>query len=111
MRLSAVTIFLSAFLLYQIQPMIAKMILSWFGGSAAVWSDGAPRGYLYAQWLSVCLRQRARPRSMPRISGSEDPVPLILGWYGDTRQPFHTSSSRSPKDSLQLLQRASLFGR
>jgi hypothetical protein len=33
----SVTIFLSAFLLFQIQPMIAKMILPWFGGSAAVW--------------------------------------------------------------------------
>ena len=37
MLLSALTIFLSAFLLFQIQPMIAKMILPWFGGSAAVW--------------------------------------------------------------------------
>ncbi|MCE5262009.1 MAG: fused MFS/spermidine synthase [Deltaproteobacteria bacterium] len=33
----SLTIFLSAFLLFQIQPMIAKMILPWFGGSAAVW--------------------------------------------------------------------------
>lgn len=35
--LYAGTIFLRAFLLFQIQPMIAKMILPWFGGSAAVW--------------------------------------------------------------------------
>jgi SAM-dependent methyltransferase len=35
--LYAVTIFLSAFLLFQVQPMIAKLILPWFGGSAAVW--------------------------------------------------------------------------
>ena len=32
------TIFLSAFLLFQVQPMIGKMILPWFGGSAAVWT-------------------------------------------------------------------------
>jgi len=38
MMLYAATIFLSAFLLFQVQPMIAKMILPWFGGSAAVWS-------------------------------------------------------------------------
>ena len=38
MTLYAVTIFLSAFLLFQVQPLIAKMILPWFGGSAAVWS-------------------------------------------------------------------------
>jgi hypothetical protein len=30
-------IFLSAFLLFQVQPMIAKIILPWFGGAAAVW--------------------------------------------------------------------------
>src|SRR5207247_5731993 len=38
MILYASTIFLSAFLLFQVQPLIAKMILPWFGGSAAVWS-------------------------------------------------------------------------
>src|SRR5215831_12986790 len=34
----AATIALSAFLLFLVQPMIAKMILPWFGGSAAVWT-------------------------------------------------------------------------
>jgi len=34
----AATIFLSAFLLFQVQPLIARFILPWFGGSAAVWS-------------------------------------------------------------------------
>jgi hypothetical protein len=38
MILYAVTIFLSAFLLFQMQPLIAKMILPWFGGTAAVWT-------------------------------------------------------------------------
>jgi len=32
------TTFLSAFLLFQIQPMIARAILPWFGGSAALWT-------------------------------------------------------------------------
>jgi hypothetical protein len=36
-RSTAVTIFSSAFLLFQIQPLFAKKILPWFGGSAAVW--------------------------------------------------------------------------
>jgi SAM-dependent methyltransferase len=31
-------IFSSAFLLFQIQPIMGKLILPWFGGSAAVWS-------------------------------------------------------------------------
>jgi len=38
MILYAGTIFLSAFLLFQVQPLIAKIILPWFGGSAAVWT-------------------------------------------------------------------------
>jgi SAM-dependent methyltransferase len=36
--LYAATIFLSAFLLFQVQPLIAKTILPWFGGTAAVWT-------------------------------------------------------------------------
>src|SRR5437764_13597341 len=35
---SAATIFLSAFLLFQVQPVISKKILPWFGGSPAVWT-------------------------------------------------------------------------
>ena len=36
--LFAATIFLSAFLLFQVQPMIGKSMLPWFGGTPAVWS-------------------------------------------------------------------------
>ncbi len=32
------TVFVSAFLLFQVQPMISKYILPWFGGSPAVWT-------------------------------------------------------------------------
>jgi hypothetical protein len=32
------TIFLSAFLLFLVQPIIAKLILPQFGGSVAVWA-------------------------------------------------------------------------
>jgi len=38
MILYALTIVVSAFLLFQVQPVIAKIILPWFGGSAAVWT-------------------------------------------------------------------------
>jgi hypothetical protein len=38
MILFAINIFLSAFLLFQIQPLIGKFILPWFGGTPAVWS-------------------------------------------------------------------------
>lgn len=56
-------IFLGAFLLFQIQPVLAKIILPWFGGSAAVWSTCLAffqivlvLGYLYASWLWRHLR-------------------------------------------------------
>jgi spermidine synthase len=58
MLVYASTIFLSAFLLFQIQPIIAKFILPWFGGSAAVWSAALLffqlvllAGYFYAHCL------------------------------------------------------------
>src|ERR1700761_7494779 len=58
MFLYAITIFLSAFLLFQVQPLIAKIILPWFGGTAAVWTavmlffqGSLQRGYAYAHFL------------------------------------------------------------
>src|SRR5271157_5455837 len=58
MLLYALTISLSAFLLFAVQPIIAKMILPWFGGSSAVWSTCMLffqavllLGYVYAHWL------------------------------------------------------------
>jgi hypothetical protein len=38
MAIYALIIFLSAFLLFQIQPIIARFILPWFGGTPAVWT-------------------------------------------------------------------------
>ena len=59
------TIFLSAFLLFQIQPLIAKMILPWFGGAAAVWITCMLffqlvllGGYVYAHWLINNLKSK-----------------------------------------------------
>lgn len=55
----AISIFVSAFLLFQIQPMISKYILPWFGGTPAVWSTALlffqvllAGGYAYAKWLT-----------------------------------------------------------
>lgn len=57
-------IFLSAFLLFQVQPMIGKFILPWFGGTPAVWSTAMlffqvflTGGYAYAYWLVKQKRQ------------------------------------------------------
>ena len=54
-----VIIFLSAFLLFQVQPLIAKLILPLFGGGAAIWTACLLffqafllLGYLYAHLLS-----------------------------------------------------------
>lgn len=67
MLLYAVTIFLSAFLLFQVQPLIAKIILPWFGGSAAVWSAAMLffqlvllAGYAYAHCSIRFLKARAQ---------------------------------------------------
>jgi spermidine synthase len=53
-----VTIFLSAFLLFQVQPMMGRYVLPWFGGGPAVWTNCLLffqalllAGYAYAHWL------------------------------------------------------------
>jgi SAM-dependent methyltransferase len=65
MSLYALTIFLSAFLLFQVQPLIAKTILAWFGGTASVWTTcmlffqlELLLGYLYAHFSISRLRPR-----------------------------------------------------
>ncbi|HUB77505.1 MAG TPA: fused MFS/spermidine synthase [Bryobacteraceae bacterium] len=65
MLLYALTISLSAFLLFEVQPVIAKMILPWFGGTSAVWTTCLLffqavllGGYLYAHWLHEKLPSR-----------------------------------------------------
>jgi hypothetical protein len=59
LALCASTIFVSAFLLFLVQPLIARQILPWFGGSAAVWTLCLVffqvvllLGYFYADRLS-----------------------------------------------------------
>lgn len=64
MLLFAFNIFLSAFLLFQIQPIIGRFVLPWFGGTPAVWSTLMlvfqillTGGYAYATWLSSRARR------------------------------------------------------
>src|ERR1041385_9277793 len=61
----AATIFVSAFLLFQVQPMISKAILPWFGGTPAVWTicllffqSLLFAGYAYAHFTNAWLRPR-----------------------------------------------------
>ena len=61
------TIFLGAFLLFQLEPMLAKAILPWFGGSPAVWTTCMLffqvlllAGYIYSHLISTRLTPRAQ---------------------------------------------------
>jgi hypothetical protein len=61
----AATIFVSAFLLFQIEPLVSKYILPWFGGTPAVWTTCLLffqtllfGGYAYAHISQVWLRPK-----------------------------------------------------
>lgn len=65
--LFASTILLSAFLLFLVQPIIAKQILPWFGGTSAVWSTCLVffqllllAGYSYSHFVTRRLSARAQ---------------------------------------------------
>jgi hypothetical protein len=65
MRIYALTIFVGAFLLFQIEPMIAKYLLPWFGGTAMVWTTCLLffqtlllAGYTYAHLIGTKLAPR-----------------------------------------------------
>ena len=67
MLVYALTIFLSAFLLFQIQPLIGKAVLPWFGGAPAVWTTCMLffqilllAGYAYAHGVASRLSPRAQ---------------------------------------------------
>src|SRR5580700_1286300 len=58
-------IFLGAFLLFQVELILGKLILPWFGGTPAVWTACLLvfqllllAGYSYARLLAVKLRTR-----------------------------------------------------
>ena len=61
----ALAVFISAFLLFQVQPMVGKYILPWYGGTPAVWTTCMLffqvlllAGYAYAHLLVSRLPQR-----------------------------------------------------
>jgi len=63
-------VLLGAFLLFQVQPVISKTILPWFGGSPAVWTTCLLffqllllAGYAFADWLT----RWPQPRQQARI--------------------------------------------
>ena len=122
MLLYSLTIFLSAFLLFEVQPIIAKMILPWFGGTSAVWSTCMLffqlvllLGYLYAHllhrtlaragrrsrtsWCSRSASPRCRfcPSPAWKTAGVEQPSLRILALLAVTvGLPYFLLSSTSP---------------
>jgi hypothetical protein len=116
------TVFLSAFLLFSLEPLVAKRILPWFGGSAAVWSvclvfyqTALLLGYLYATVLARYLKPVAQscvhvvlllaslaflPIGPGRdwVTGNiEEPIFLILRMMTATvAVPFMALSATSP---------------
>src|SRR5690349_15087293 len=85
MILFALTIFLSAFLLFLVQPIIAKQILPWFGGAAAVWATCLVFfqsillvGYAYADWTTRKLTPRRQAwLHLTLLAGSLLLLPII----------------------------------
>nr|WP_316639983.1 fused MFS/spermidine synthase [uncultured Roseateles sp.] len=116
------TILLSAFLLFQVQPIIAKLILPWFGGSASVWTACMLffqmlllLGYLYSHFVVRLLSARQQsllhiallgvsllllpisPSADWRPSGGEDPTPHILALLTVTiGLPYFVLSTTGP---------------
>jgi hypothetical protein len=101
--LFASTIFVSAFLLFQVQPLMGKYILPWFGGSPGVWTTCMLvfqvllfAGYAYAHLLNryLSVRQQATlhcsllalaavlmpiaPEASWKPVGDESPARLIM---------------------------------
>ncbi len=122
MLLYALTIFAGAFLLFQIQPIIAKAILPWFGGAASVWTTCLlffqvllSAGYLYAHALVRYLRPRGQAllhvallsaslAALPiglaansKSAGAEDPSLRILSLLAATiGLPYFLLSTTGP---------------
>ena len=122
MALYAATIFVSAFLLFLVQPVVAKEILPWFGGSAAVWTTclvffqtALLAGYAYSDLIVRRLTPRTQlkvhtvlllislamlpivPGSQWKPAGTETPSWLILGLLAATiGLPYFLLSTTSP---------------
>ncbi len=104
----AFSVLLSAFLLFQIQPLIGKFILPWFGGTPTVWSvillffqSLLTGGYAYAYWLLGRLRNRQQGIvHLILIGGS---LGLLLGAALTWRSPLTPDATWRPQgDDLPI---------
>jgi hypothetical protein len=124
------TAFLSAFLLFLVEPMAAKRLLPMLGGSSAVWltclvffQTTLLLGYLYAHWLNRSAFTRARqslhiaflvlaavtlapPVLLKSINGTTHPVTTIFTTLTTTiGLPFLLLASTSPLLQVWLARR------
>jgi hypothetical protein len=94
------TILLSAFLVFQVQPIISKAILPWFGGTPAVWTTCMLffqvllfAGYCYAHFLSRLRTSWQAAIHVPLLLFSIALLPIIPGndWKpdGQTQPVLH----------------------
>jgi SAM-dependent methyltransferase len=122
MPLHAATIFVSAFLLFLVQPVLAKQILPWFGGAAIVWTLCMVffqfvllLGYAYAHWITSRVSPRRQawihiallaaslvflpiaPDAGWKPAGDDNPVVRILALlFATVGLPYFLLSSTSP---------------
>lgn len=84
--LFGITVFLSAFLLFLVEPMIAKRILPWFGGATEVWitcllffQTALLAGYAYAHALAGCGARTQRVVHLTALAASLVVLPVAPG--------------------------------
>src|SRR5213075_2034475 len=107
----AATIFLSAFLLFQVQPLIGKFILPWFGGSPAVWTTCMLffqvvllAGYSYAHLIASRLSPRGQTICHLALLGASLWF-LPIARYAQTWKP---SGGEMPIERILLLLAATI---
>ncbi|MEP6962490.1 MAG: ferrichrome ABC transporter permease, partial [Acidobacteriota bacterium] len=108
-----VTIFLSAFLLFQVQPMMGRYILPWFGGTPAVWSVCLLffqcillAGYGYAHWVGSL----ASKKMQTTIHVSLLVASLILLPVGPDAAKWKPTGADYPEWRIMLLLLATVGG-
>ncbi len=105
-----VTIFVGAFLLFEIEPLIAKRILPWFGGAAAVWiicllffQLVLLFGYAYAHWLTSKFAAKTQSQIHSALLAASI---LLLPVYPKER--WQPTPSQSPTLHILLLLAATI---
>ena len=95
-------IFLSAFLLFGVQPLLSKAILPWFGGSSAVWTTCMLffqlvlfSGYAYSHLLVARLPEN-RQWATHLVVLAVGAAWLMAGVFGDALAPVLPAASWKP---------------